>query len=147
MLSDHVEDDFLVVFLADVTGKGAAVLGHDRDHLVGIGDVVAGVKNVEEKIIEIGSIGASEFGADLTAFAIHHVAGGADGLIEFTAFGGIGFGEGFRGGERFVFRNFGFFVRREFLNAEFFGEFGSKQKGERAGDIGRESLAGNFVFL
>lgn len=55
-LADHVEDDFLVVFFADVTRKGLAILGDDGDHLIGVGDVGAGVENVKEEVIEIGTI-------------------------------------------------------------------------------------------
>ncbi len=50
-LANHVEDDFLSVFLTDVSGEGAAVLGGDGDHLVTVGDVVAGVENVKEEVV------------------------------------------------------------------------------------------------
>ncbi len=50
-MADHVEDDFLSVFLGDVPGEGAAVFGVDGDHLVTVGDVVAGVENVEEEVV------------------------------------------------------------------------------------------------
>ena len=55
-LANHVEDDFLFIFLTDVSGKGATVLSSDGDHFVGIGDVVAGVENIEKEVIQIGAV-------------------------------------------------------------------------------------------
>ena len=68
-------------------------------------------------------------------------------MVDFASGRSGGSVEGSRGGESFVFCDFGFFVGGKFFDSEFFGELWSEEEGKRAGDVGGEGIAGDFFIF
>jgi len=57
-LADGAEGEFLIVFGDDVAGEDAAVLGVNRDELVGFLDLFAGVDDRREDVVKVGTVRA-----------------------------------------------------------------------------------------
>jgi hypothetical protein len=55
-LADEAEGEFLIVFGDDVAGEDAAVLGVNRDELVGFLDLFAGVDDRREDVVKVGTV-------------------------------------------------------------------------------------------
>ena len=58
ILADGAEGEFLIVFGDDVAGEDAAVLGVNRDELVGFLDLFAGVDDRREDVVKVGTVRA-----------------------------------------------------------------------------------------